>query len=364
VAIIILALNLAKAIAVLVVSWKVSSRSLVTIGDGICSFLETPDQYTKGMCLASYHEIRRTKREWKSVPKTYTPTRIFCFSAAGKRRWLGCIALYVCCDFSTSTRANRFIRYSFTLILSLYAMMSYFTWRSHKVILYGFGTAGQGSDIFAGGDSAGGLLLTIVLANSFQVGLSLLYFVTNGFLTAVCAQAEWSSYAKNRKGLRVSSNKRAAQRSTYFLQTPNRYSIPLLVIFGVAHWLVSQSVFMKDEIWYGPNTDTIFVTSTNVGFLPLAILITLAVLALLFITIVMKGIWKTTIDMPLLRSCSAVVAAACQPMGDNPPSEAELNEAQWGVKCEPMESDAGGIGHCALLAEYVDAPVAGRMYAG
>jgi hypothetical protein len=96
VAIIILALNLTKAIAMLLVSWKATGRSLITIGDGICSFLETPDQYTKGMCLASYHEIRKMKKKWIPVPKTYTPARIFCFSAAGKRRWIWCIALYVC----------------------------------------------------------------------------------------------------------------------------------------------------------------------------------------------------------------------------------------------------------------------------
>jgi hypothetical protein len=95
VAIIILALNLAKAIAMLVVSRKMISRSIVTIGDGISSFLETPDQYTKGMCLASYHEIKRMKREWRPVPRIYTPARVFCFSTAGKTRWIGCIALYV-----------------------------------------------------------------------------------------------------------------------------------------------------------------------------------------------------------------------------------------------------------------------------
>jgi hypothetical protein len=242
-------------------------------------------------------------------------------------------------------------------------MKAYLTWRSHDLILYGFGTSGQGRDIIIGGDTADGLLYSIIFANLLQVWLSLLYFATNGFLTAVCAQAEWSSYAKNRKGLRVSSNRRAAQRSTYFLQTPFRYSIPLLLIFGVAHWLVSQSVFMKDELWTGPNGDTVYA-STNVGFSPFAILITLAVLALLFVSIVVQGLWRTTIDMPLLRSCSAVIAAACQPMGGDAPNGAVLNEVQWGVMCEPMESNVGGIGHCAFSTGYVDSPITGRMYAG
>jgi hypothetical protein len=264
-----------------------------------------------------------------------------------------------------STQANGSIRYSVTLAFSLYLMNPYFTLRSHDVIMYGFGTSGQGGSISSDYGTAGILLATATYANSFQVGLSILYFATNGFLTAVCAQAEWSSYSKNRKGLRVSSNRRAAQRSTYFLQTPYRYSIPLLVIFGVAHWLVSQSVFVKDELWNGPHTGTYPGNSqTTVGFSPLAILITLAVLALLLIIIVVKGLWKTNMDMPLLRSCSAVIAAACQPKGDNAPNGSELDEVQWGVMCEPMESHTGAVGHCAFSAGYVDSPVAGRMYAG
>ena len=97
VAIIILGLNLAKAIAMLVTSQKVTGRSLVTIGDGISSFLETPDQYTRGMCLASYRDFKRMHRKWNLVPKTYAPTRVWGFSAAGKKRWIGCIALYVLC---------------------------------------------------------------------------------------------------------------------------------------------------------------------------------------------------------------------------------------------------------------------------
>jgi hypothetical protein len=50
--------------------------------------------------------------------------------------------------------------------------------------------------------------------------------------------------------------------------------------------------------------------------------------------------------MPLLRSRSAVIAAACQPKRDNPPNEAQLKEVQWGVMCEPLESNSSEIRHC------------------
>lgn len=204
--------------------------------------------------------------------------------------------------------------------------------------------------------------MRIIIANSFQIWLSLLYFLTNGLMTAVCAQAEWSSYTNNRKGLRVSGNRRFDQRSTYFLQIPYRYSVPLLVVFGGAHWLLSQAVFLKDEVWKSTDADTI--TYTTIGFTPLGIFIILGLLALLFVFILVQGLSWTTMDMPMLRSCSAVIAAACQPLGDNASDEVQLKKLQWGVMCEPLESNVGETGHCAFSAGYVDLPVEGRTYAG
>lgn len=95
VAMIVLALNSTKAIAMLAVSRMISGRSLVTIGDAICSFLKTPDRYTKGLCLASRRDFKRMRGDWQSSPKTFARNRVRYFTTAGKTRWLGCIALYV-----------------------------------------------------------------------------------------------------------------------------------------------------------------------------------------------------------------------------------------------------------------------------
>lgn len=260
-------------------------------------------------------------------------------------------------------------------------MSPWLTWRASDILPNGFGTSSRGSNYLYGGTTttAGALLVLIIMANSFQVGLSVLYFATNGFMTAVCVQSEWSSYASNRKGLRVSANKSHAQRSTYFLQLPYRYSLPLLVTFGVLHWLVSQSVFLLDEVWNSPLADEA-TSGTSLGFSPLAILIGLALLTCLWLLIIIQGLWTTQIEMPLLRSCSAVIAAACQPSGartadvgddtevegNTVADEAHLKQVQWGSICEPLplQSSNAGIGHCAFSAGYVGLPVDGRMYAG
>jgi hypothetical protein len=58
--------------------------------------------------------------------------------------------------------------------------------------------------------------------------------------------------AYHRKGLRVSENPRGAQRSTYFLQLPYRYAIPLLIVSSAMHWMVSQSLFLVTVLRYQP----------------------------------------------------------------------------------------------------------------
>lgn len=55
---------------------------------------------------------------------------------------------------------------------------------------------------------------------------------------------EWSQYAVQRKGLRVSAQPRGAQRSTYFLSLPYRNAIPFIILSTLMHWLMSESLFL------------------------------------------------------------------------------------------------------------------------
>src|SRR5882762_5302147 len=62
--------------------------------------------------------------------------------------------------------------------------------------------------------------------------------------TSMLAGLEWSQMAWQKKSMRVSQTPRGEQRSSYFLQLPYRYAIPLLGFSAVMHWLVSQSIFL------------------------------------------------------------------------------------------------------------------------
>lgn len=240
--------------------------------------------------------------------------------------------------------------------------------KTRSVSSWGFGTSSVAVVFYAtSSDTDESFILKALIVNSPQIWLSAVYFLTNGFVTAICTQLEWTSYAKHRKGLRVSSDKCGSQRSTYFLQLPYRYSVPLLAIFGILHWLLSQSCFVTDEIWQNPASSEAFQDAfqlANVGWSPLSTLIALSITAALMVFLIVQGLWKINTPMPLLGSCSAVIAAACQPTGDAPSRGAHLRKVKWGVICEPTESGAGEIGHCGFSDGYVGVPVEGNLYAG
>jgi len=54
---------------------------------------------------------------------------------------------------------------------------------------------------------------------------------------------EWSGYGYEQKPLRV-TNSIGSQHSTYRLQLPYRYGVPLLILSGTLYWLALQSLFL------------------------------------------------------------------------------------------------------------------------
>ena len=78
---------------------------------------------------------------------------------------------------------------------------------------------------------SGGLFLNVLMANSPQALLSFLFLTYNGLYTCMLMAKEWNDYAYERKTLRVTNPVRE-QRSTYRLQLPYKYGIPLIVLSG------------------------------------------------------------------------------------------------------------------------------------
>lgn len=206
-------------------------------------------------------------------------------------------------------------------------------------------------------------MLTVVIANSPQLVLSFLYLLYNGLFTCMLLADEWNDYAHTRKTLRVTIPV-GDQRSTYRLQLPYKYGVPLIVISGLLHWLVSQSLFLARVSVYDNHGQEDTKQSINTcGYSCIAIIFTIIAGFMVVMLGIANGLRKYKPGMPLAGSCSAAISAACHPPeGDvNPSTDAIM----WGVVGYENTKDGDEyIGHCSLTSFEVRAPVSGELYAG
>ena len=203
-----------------------------------------------------------------------------------------------------------------------------------------------------------GLLPMVLLANSPQLLLSVLYFLYNSMYTCMLAAAEWSRFARQRKGLRVSSP-HGSQRSTYWLQLPWIYSLPLSIAAAILHWLVSQSIFLVKFDVYDPH-QTLDPSSSiaSCGYSAYALAITIIVGGVMILALMANGFRRLDSTMPLAGSCSLAISAACH----RPPedSDAGLLPVQWGALSHETETE--GPGHCCFTSFDVETPIEGQRY--
>ena len=93
------------------------------------------------------------------------------------------------------------------------------------------------------GSSKDNINILTILANIPQLLLSMAYMVYNGLFTRICSEFEWAAFSVKYLPLRVTL-KKGQQRSTYRLQLPYHWSIPLLVVSIVLHWLFSNCIYL------------------------------------------------------------------------------------------------------------------------
>lgn len=203
------------------------------------------------------------------------------------------------------------------------------------------------------------IMSLVVAANTPQLALSLVYLVLNRFASEMANSSEWASYAYERKGLRVTQPK-GQQRSTYYLQLPYKFAVPLLVTNTALHYTVSQSLFVADILAYNPDGAGVLSSEiSGVGYSPYAILVTLAICVTLILATIAMGFLRIKEGIPHTRNCSAAISAACHTSSDD--HDASLELVQWG------ELDASGtfqeeVGHCSFSSKAVRRPIKGKLY--
>lgn len=166
----------------------------------------------------------------------------------------------------------------------------------------GFGESENSQSVqFSHGNGNRNPLLTILLANTPQLGLSVIYFFYNNLLTRMLLAAEYSRYAATWKPLRLTWPK-GSQRSTYYLTIPYKYSVPLLVLSAVVVSICGIFVI-----------PVLMVTM-------ITFLMPCAALAL--------GLRRFETLMPLAGHCSVAISAACNPPEDD--ENAKFKGLMWG----------------------------------
>lgn len=83
----------------------------------------------------------------------------------------------------------------------------------------------------------------LLFVNTPQVILSVLYLTINALYTQLQVEQEWNSFSRQSRPLRV-SYPTGKQVSTYRLQLPYKYSIPLIAMSILLHWLMANALFL------------------------------------------------------------------------------------------------------------------------
>ena len=203
-----------------------------------------------------------------------------------------------------------------------------------------------------------GVVSTVLIANSPQIILSFLYFAYNGVFTCMLLANEWSAYAVKRNFLRVTSPT-GGQRSTYRLQLPYRYGIPLLLGASMLHWFVSQSIFLARFNVINSSGKTTDGGILTCGYSPIAIIFVIILGSVVVLLGIANGFRKARVGMPLAGSCSAAISAACHPPETD--VDASSKRVMWGVVAEDLNAS---VGHCSFTSFHVEAPTVGKRYAG
>jgi len=356
--------NFVKALCMLLVFFQRDFYPLATIGDAIQSFMQEPDPCTCGICYAGIRYIvgqTKLHRPWHTgVPRPlkWRLEKYRWWRVASLTRWIASIGIISASLITTSGLLWSAVNSD---------RQSYGNTTMKNTWARGFGRANLGSVLPWMGFTQASLFEAVLLANTPQLLFSILYLVYNAIFTSILMGREWNQYAYYRKSLRV-SDPAIGQRSTYWLHVPFQYGIPLMILSGLLHWLISQSLFLvRVEILpnsgsysaYSAKSLTLTSTLSAVGYSTISIIFVLPVATLAVIGVAICGMQRFKYDMPAAGCCSAAISAACHPA--NIDNTATLRPLMWG---EIDTVDESGIRHLSFSDGDVNAPREGILYAG
>ncbi|EPS35533.1 hypothetical protein H072_11087 [Dactylellina haptotyla CBS 200.50] len=362
--------NLVKVIAIITTILLYGDQPiLVTIGDAFATFLDRPDEFSKGMCFITQYQIRYNGLLWLfpavREPRKFRKKPAGWWKAVGRRRWWAVFTLGLICSVASSVYIGDFARGLELVGLNITRIPL------GKVDVRNLSTAFYDS-----------FLQIVLIANSPQLLISLFYLLYNGIFTKMALSSEIDKFYKERKYLRV-SKPTGQQRSSFFLELPYRFSVPLMAVSTSMHWLSSQTLFLVSiNEW-----DTLRVSEIRrdvLGYSPIGLLLCVVVLLVsILVSLVIGYLFKNDGVVPAVGSSSAAIGAICHcPDID---TNASLSAVMWGVPSIPKDArstielseasedgqdtacdqevyDGQVVGHCCLTSLPVTLPIEGSYY--
>lgn len=225
--IVVISIALKAGLCFMVLHYLSKEDPLVVPGDAITSFIRSPDKFTAGRCLLD-RELESVLGE-RSYPFVGAPI----YWHPERRRWSRSIDGIVW--------ARNYVLL-ITNFMFLFAMF-FLSHSSNPLGNQSFSQSVENGVLDVSGATANEFIPAVLKVNLPQLLLSLFYFNYNSLFTRLCAEKEWSSYGTDYLPLRV-TEPQGRQRSTFRLQLPYRYSVPLILASIFLHWLVSRALYV------------------------------------------------------------------------------------------------------------------------
>jgi hypothetical protein len=147
--------------------------------------------------------------------------------------------------------------------------------------------------------------------------------------------------------LQVSEPHVPYQLSTYFLQLPYSYAVPMMVAMATLHWLVSQSPFAVQIAVVDNNGPTMPDRQmATCEYSAIALIFVLTVGGLMIIALLVSAFWKLTYKSPVVSFCNAAISAACHP-GDQEGERLSELPLMWGVV-----GSCDDVGHASFRRDF------------
>ncbi|KAH7310628.1 hypothetical protein B0I35DRAFT_439442 [Stachybotrys elegans] len=340
---IVIAFNVVKICCLITTVLAVRFQPLSTIGDAIASFLDFPDHTTANMGPVSVLAGKRGQMSMvkNERPCTFKPKPRRWARAVSVSRWVACLLL--CAGI---------------LIAGLVLLRQAMEGNTLESFTEGF--SGSPSNRMPATVGAP-LLANVILTNTPQIAVSLVYLFYNNIFTCMVLAHEYANFATKRKPLRV-SRAYGLQRSTLWLQLPYHYVIPMMVAMGFMHWFISRSLYLIQLTMYNAHGQLDEGPSfKGCGFSPYPIILALA-LGLVMVTVLIGlSFRRLPPEIPIAASCSLAISSATYAARDE--VDAAVMPLQYGVlKASAEEVEKDSPPRVGFSRYHVEPLVKGRVY--